>query len=56
MLPKIAERELRQFANLRSTSSEFGVKLPLDKVLLNSAANFALFLSADLAKIYGKIR
>ncbi|KAF5743545.1 flap endonuclease GEN-like 2 isoform X4 [Tripterygium wilfordii] len=31
ILPKIAERDLRRFANLRATSSGLGVKLPLDK-------------------------
>ncbi|XP_010273127.1 PREDICTED: flap endonuclease GEN-like 2 [Nelumbo nucifera] len=29
ILPKIAERDLRRFANLRATSSELGVQLPL---------------------------
>ncbi|GMN44623.1 hypothetical protein TIFTF001_013821 [Ficus carica] len=32
ILPKIAERDLRRFANLRSTSSELGVDLPLHKM------------------------
>ncbi|KAL8126113.1 hypothetical protein AgCh_013413 [Apium graveolens] len=32
ILPKIAERKLRQFAKLRSTSSALGVRLPLDKM------------------------
>lgn len=32
ILPKIAERDLRRFANLRSTSSELGVQLPLDEM------------------------
>lgn len=32
ILPKIAERDLRKFANLRSTSTEQGVRLPLDKM------------------------
>ncbi|XP_028095201.1 flap endonuclease GEN-like 2 [Camellia sinensis] len=32
ILPKIAERDLRRFANLRSTSSELGLRLPLDKM------------------------
>ena len=32
ILPKIAERDLRRFANLLSTSSELGVHLPLDQV------------------------
>ncbi|KAL5744579.1 hypothetical protein ACOSQ2_027695 [Xanthoceras sorbifolium] len=32
ILPKIAERELRRFANLRSTSSALGVELPLQKI------------------------
>ncbi|XP_021892225.1 flap endonuclease GEN-like 2 [Carica papaya] len=32
ILSKIAERELRRFAFLRSISSELGVKLPLDKI------------------------
>ncbi|XP_028127492.1 flap endonuclease GEN-like 2 [Camellia sinensis] len=32
ILPKIAERDLRRFANLRSTSSELGLGLPLDKM------------------------
>ncbi|KAK1392744.1 Flap endonuclease GEN-like 2 [Heracleum sosnowskyi] len=32
ILPKIAERKLRQFANLRSTSSALGIKPPLDKM------------------------
>lgn len=32
ILPKIAERDLRRFANLRHTSSHLGVELPLDKV------------------------
>ncbi|KAJ6876425.1 flap endonuclease GEN-like 2 [Populus alba x Populus x berolinensis] len=31
-LTKIAERDLRRFANLRSTSSELGVNLPLQKI------------------------
>lgn len=34
ILPKIAERDLRRFANLRCTSSHLGVQLPLDKVIL----------------------
>ncbi|CAL9194912.1 unnamed protein product [Musa hybrid cultivar] len=29
ILPKIAERDLRRFANLRSTSSELGARIPL---------------------------
>ncbi|URE17479.1 RmlD substrate binding domain [Musa troglodytarum] len=29
ILPKIAERDLRQFANLRSISSELGARIPL---------------------------
>nr|XP_043626729.1 single-strand DNA endonuclease 1 [Erigeron canadensis] len=32
ILPKIAERELRRFANLRFASSNLGVQLPLDKM------------------------
>ncbi|KAI8564779.1 hypothetical protein RHMOL_Rhmol03G0208700 [Rhododendron molle] len=32
ILPKIAERDLRRFANLRSASSKLGVRLPLDKM------------------------
>ncbi|GMH08998.1 hypothetical protein Nepgr_010838 [Nepenthes gracilis] len=32
ILPKIAERDLRRFANLRFTSSEIGALLPLDKM------------------------
>ncbi|CAH1413848.1 unnamed protein product [Lactuca virosa] len=32
ILPKIAERDLRRFANLRHTSSHLGVQLPLDKM------------------------
>lgn len=32
ILPKIAERDLRRFANLRFTSSHLGVRLPLDKM------------------------
>ncbi|XP_017237787.1 single-strand DNA endonuclease 1 isoform X1 [Daucus carota subsp. sativus] len=32
ILPKIAERKLRQFANLRSTSSALGLGPPLDKM------------------------
>ncbi|XP_057995584.1 single-strand DNA endonuclease 1 isoform X2 [Hevea brasiliensis] len=32
VLPKIAERDLRRFANLRSTSSELGVHNPLCKI------------------------
>ncbi|KAJ8554451.1 hypothetical protein K7X08_025129 [Anisodus acutangulus] len=32
ILPKIAERELRRFANLRSTASQLGVQLPLDEM------------------------
>ncbi|KAL8543938.1 hypothetical protein ACS0TY_004476 [Phlomoides rotata] len=32
ILPKIAERKLRQFANLRSTSSELGVRLPIHEM------------------------
>ncbi|XP_047327116.1 single-strand DNA endonuclease 1 [Impatiens glandulifera] len=32
ILPKIAERDLRKFANLRSTSTEQGVQLPLHKM------------------------
>ncbi|CAK7337260.1 unnamed protein product [Dovyalis caffra] len=31
-LPKIAERDLRRFANLRSTSSELGINPPLHKI------------------------
>lgn len=34
ILPCIAERDLRRFANLRSTSSELGLNLPLHEVLL----------------------
>ena len=33
ILPKIAERDLRRFSNLRSTSSKLGVRIPLDMVL-----------------------
>ncbi|PON64694.1 XPG/Rad2 endonuclease [Parasponia andersonii] len=32
ILPKIAERDLRRFANLRSTSLELGVRLPLHEM------------------------
>ncbi|XP_008778572.2 single-strand DNA endonuclease 1 [Phoenix dactylifera] len=32
ILPKIAERDLRRFANLRSTSSKLGVRIPLDEI------------------------
>ncbi|KAK9065034.1 hypothetical protein SSX86_016417 [Deinandra increscens subsp. villosa] len=32
ILPKIAERDLRRFTNLRCTSFQFGVRLPLDKM------------------------
>ncbi|XP_062152570.1 single-strand DNA endonuclease 1 isoform X2 [Alnus glutinosa] len=32
ILPKIAERDLRRFCNLRSTSSDLGLKLPLHKM------------------------
>ncbi|KAL3342072.1 hypothetical protein AABB24_026208 [Solanum stoloniferum] len=32
ILPKIAERELRRFANLRSTASQLGVQLPLNEM------------------------
>ncbi|KAF8380285.1 hypothetical protein HHK36_027767 [Tetracentron sinense] len=32
ILPKIAERDLRRFANLRSISSELGVRLPLHEM------------------------
>ncbi|KAI4351765.1 hypothetical protein L6164_006087 [Bauhinia variegata] len=32
ILPKIAERDLRRFANLRLTSSELGVQLPLHEI------------------------
>ncbi|KAL6533140.1 hypothetical protein OROMI_027252 [Orobanche minor] len=32
ILPKIAERNLRRFANLRSTSSEVGVHLPVNEM------------------------
>ncbi|KAJ8536760.1 hypothetical protein K7X08_035161 [Anisodus acutangulus] len=32
ILPKIAERELRRFANLRSTASQLGVQLLLDEM------------------------
>ncbi|CAK8569375.1 unnamed protein product [Lathyrus sativus] len=32
ILPCIAERDLRQFANLRSTSSELGLNLPLHEI------------------------
>ncbi|XVF53625.1 hypothetical protein PTKIN_Ptkin05aG0113500 [Pterospermum kingtungense] len=32
ILPKIAERDLRRFANLRSTSSRLGVNIPLKEV------------------------
>ncbi|XP_035550848.1 single-strand DNA endonuclease 1 isoform X1 [Juglans regia] len=32
ILPKIAERNLRRFCNLRSTSSNLGLKLPLHKL------------------------
>ncbi|KAA8533741.1 hypothetical protein F0562_031258 [Nyssa sinensis] len=32
ILPKIAERDLRRFANLRSASSDLGLRLPLDKM------------------------
>ncbi|KAK9994461.1 hypothetical protein SO802_024164 [Lithocarpus litseifolius] len=33
--PKIAEQNLRRFCNLQSTSSDLGLKLPLQKALLN---------------------
>lgn len=33
LLPKIAERDLRRFANLRSTSSNLGIHIPLQEVL-----------------------
>lgn len=36
ILPKIAERDLRRFANLRSTSSKLGVRIPLDEVPLST--------------------
>ncbi|KAL0304247.1 UNVERIFIED_CONTAM: Flap endonuclease GEN-like 2 [Sesamum radiatum] len=32
ILPKIAERHLRRFANLRSTSSELGLHLPINEI------------------------
>ncbi|XP_010940441.2 single-strand DNA endonuclease 1 isoform X1 [Elaeis guineensis] len=32
ILPKIAERDLRRFANLRSTSSKLGIRIPLDEI------------------------
>ncbi|XP_050254913.1 single-strand DNA endonuclease 1-like [Quercus robur] len=32
ILPKIAKRNLRRFSNLRSTSSDLGLKLPLHKI------------------------
>lgn len=32
VLPTIAERDLRRFANLRSTSSKLGAQIPLDKM------------------------
>ncbi|XP_011076188.1 flap endonuclease GEN-like 2 isoform X2 [Sesamum indicum] len=32
ILPKIAERNLRRFANLRSTSSELGLHLPINEI------------------------
>jgi len=32
ILPKIAERELRRFSNLRSTSSDLGIKPSLNEV------------------------
>ncbi|KAK2653826.1 hypothetical protein Ddye_013682 [Dipteronia dyeriana] len=32
ILPKIAERDLRRFANLRSTSSALGITLPIQKI------------------------
>ncbi|KAH6783920.1 single-stranded DNA endonuclease family protein [Perilla frutescens var. hirtella] len=32
ILPKIAERNLRRFANLRSTSSELGIHLPMNEM------------------------
>lgn len=32
ILPKIAERDLRRYANLRSTSSELGLKLSMDEM------------------------
>ncbi|CAK9160962.1 unnamed protein product [Ilex paraguariensis] len=32
ILPKIAERDLRRFSNLRATSSELGVRLSLDEM------------------------
>ncbi|PKU69308.1 Flap endonuclease GEN-like 2 [Dendrobium catenatum] len=32
ILPKIAERNLRRFANLRNTSSELGANIPLHKI------------------------
>ncbi|XP_059667066.1 single-strand DNA endonuclease 1 [Cornus florida] len=35
ILPKIAERDLRRFSNLRATSSELGLRLPLDKMPVN---------------------
>lgn len=33
ILSKIAERDLRRFANLRLVSSELGARIPFDKVL-----------------------
>ena len=35
ILPKIAERDLWRFANLRSTSSNLGIHLPLHEVRLS---------------------
>lgn len=34
ILPKIAERYLRRFANLRSTTSALGVHVPINEVSL----------------------
>ncbi|GAB4858225.1 hypothetical protein Ancab_009622 [Ancistrocladus abbreviatus] len=39
MLPKIAERDLRRFANLRSTSSVLGTLIPLDKMPIKCPAS-----------------
>lgn len=55
ILPKIAERELRRFANLRSTSSKLGVRLPLDKVLFDCSLILVTSVIVRLIELYSSL-
>ena len=56
ILPKIAERNLRRFCNLRSTSSDLGLKLPLHKVLLFFSFFFFFFFYTNFLFINGLLK